>query len=104
METRPDITISREDELRAANSRVGKFIKDVMDKGKKGLVHSVVVEEEEVFLLARFQGEGQTDRKIALKRRSDGHYLDPDDPRTRYRPLSEREQAELDSRLSKSRN
>lgn len=94
------IEITEQDALRAARSRVGKPIKDVLEGGKRGLVHDVIVEDGEIFLLARFQGEGKVDRKIALRRRSDGHYLDPDDPRTRYRPLSEREQDELRAALA----
>jgi hypothetical protein len=82
------------DLIRAAKSWRAKVIKDMFEQEKRGLVHDVLVEEGTVVLLARFQGESES-RCVSLEPQGDGHFLSPNDPRARYRPLSAREQAEL---------
>lgn len=82
------------DLIRAAKSWRAKVIKDMFQQEKRGLVHDVLVEDGTVVLLARFQGESVS-RRISLESQSDGQFLAPNDPRARYRPLSAREQAEL---------
>lgn len=76
---------------RAAASWYGKAIRDVFEQ-QVGLVHGHIRTDDGSYrLLARFPGESES-RQVALSRVSDGHYLDPDDPRSRYRPLTVAEQ------------
>lgn len=87
-----DIVADAETRERAAASWYGKAIRDVFEK-QTGLVHGHVLTDDGSYrLLARFPGESDS-RQVALERVSDGHYLDPDDPRARYRPLTADEQA-----------
>jgi hypothetical protein len=81
-------------DLAAAHSRVGKWVKDTTTQ-MFGLVREVIEDEDgRIRLLTSFPGEAEP-RRIALEPVIDGHYIDPDDNQSRYRPLSDRDMEQL---------
>jgi len=79
-------------DVNSARSWVGKAIRDAYEN-RPGLVHDVRETEEGIRLVVRFRDEAE-DRLVALEPTADGHYLVPDDPKARYRTLTDQELAE----------
>jgi hypothetical protein len=73
-------------DLAAANSWVGKFVRDAY-ANQLGYVYAVEDTEDGPVLCARFP-EPESERRIHLVEREDGEYIFPGAVRARYRPPS----------------